>query len=187
MGAENATASLQRYLRKHQPSFILSAGFAGGLDPHLAVGTTVFSRCGTLDHPLLKPLQSLSVNEATFLSHDQVLATAKEKHCFRQETQRDAVEMESQALASVAHNFQIPCLTLRVISDAADEDLPLDFNRLMTPDKRIHFPKLFLALARNPTKVPALINFNREIARCATALADVISKALPRTPIHPSS
>ena len=180
MGSENATASLRQHLRTNRPSFVLSAGFAGGLNPHLAMGTTLFSRCGTQDHPLLKPLQSLADKEGTFISHDRVIAKAKEKQRLHQETQHDAVEMESSAIASVAQDHRIPCLTLRVISDAADEDLPLDFNHLMTRDKRIHFPKLLWALARNPEKIPTLIRFNHEISRYARTLAELISKILPK-------
>jgi hypothetical protein len=63
---------------------------------------------------------------------------------------------------------------VRVISDAASEDLPLDFGALMTPDQRIDFLRLAGALLRSPGKVPALIRFSRSLSQSAGNLARVL-------------
>ena len=50
----------------------------------------------------------------------------------------DTARRWNQAVCA-AHG--IPCITVRVISDAPDEDLPLDFNALTKPDKNLDFGK----------------------------------------------
>src|SRR5262245_47657284 len=42
MGRRNAEATLSRTLADLTPSVVISSGFAGGLDPDLAVGQVVF-------------------------------------------------------------------------------------------------------------------------------------------------
>ena len=42
-----------------------------------------------------------------------------------------AVEMEGAAVAQVCHDFNIPLAVLRVISDKADDQAHLDFNRFI--------------------------------------------------------
>ena len=43
VGPQAAQVNLQKYLETNQPKFILSSGFAGGLNPTLASGTILFS------------------------------------------------------------------------------------------------------------------------------------------------
>jgi hypothetical protein len=65
-----------------------------------------------------------------------------------------------------------------VILDTAGEDLPLDFNRLMTPDMRMDPVKLGLSLARSPGKIPGLIRFGRQTQMASRALARALERVL---------
>jgi hypothetical protein len=96
----------------------------------------------------------------------------------RAETGADAVEMESAAIHAVCRERGIPCATVRVISDTANEDLPLDFNALSKPDKNLDFGKLFLAIARSPGKIGALMELQRKTKFAAEQLAEVLSKLI---------
>ncbi|MBT5708597.1 hypothetical protein N8737_00730 [Verrucomicrobia bacterium] len=179
MGHENAKKTLASYLKKRErPSMIISAGFAGGLNPAIKTGEVLIER--TQNHSFSPTFNSCDAINGTFLCVERIADKAKEKGQLWKDSNKDAVEMESGVIHKIAHENHIPCLTIRVISDAADEDLPIDFNRLMTADMRIHFPKLLWTLARQPSTIPKLIRFNKNIQRSALNLAQTISKALPK-------
>ena len=86
--------------------------------------------------------------------------------------------MESAAIHSVCADKNIPCATVRVISDTAHEDLPLDFNALAKPDKNLDFGKLFLAIAKSPGKIPALMELQKKTKFAAQQLATVLEKII---------
>ena len=92
----------------------------------------------------------------------------------------DAVEMESEVIQGICHERGIPCATVRVISDAAHEDLPLDFNQLAKPDLRLDYGKLLWAVAKAPGKIPALLRLQRNSTQAAQRLAEALVRLLPR-------
>jgi len=86
--------------------------------------------------------------------------------------------MESAAIHAVCRERGIPCATVRVISDTANEDLPLDFNALSKPDKNLNFGKLFFAIAKSPGKIPALMQLQKKTKFAAEKLAEVLAKVV---------
>jgi hypothetical protein len=68
---------------------------------------------------------------------------------------------------------------VRVISDGAGEDLPLDFNRLCRPDMSLDFGKLLWMIAQSPGKIPGLIKLQKRCRFAAEQLAGVLAKVLP--------
>ena len=84
--------------------------------------------------------------------------------------------MESSVIRNLCHELKIPSATIRVISDTANDDLPLDFNALMTSDERIHYGKLALAIMRSPRKISQLINFQRQTMTAARELGRVLNE-----------
>lgn len=67
-----------------------------------------------------------------------------------------------------------------MISDTADENLPLDFNRLMTPEQKLHFGKLALALVKSPGKIRGLLKLQRQTRAAAENLARVLAQVTAR-------
>lgn len=65
-----------------------------------------------------------------------------------------------------------------MISDTANEDLPLDFNALSKPDKNLDFGKLFLAITKSPGKIPALMQLQKKTKFAAEQLADILAKII---------
>jgi adenosylhomocysteine nucleosidase len=176
MGTRNAERTIRAALTEERPRLVLTCGFAGGLRPDLAMGTVVFS----VDPEVgIEPaLLAAGAKPARFHCSKQVAATAETKRALRESTGADAVEMESYIIHAVCLQQEIPCATVRVILDTAQEDLPLDFNQLMTPRQKLSYGRLALALARSPGKVGALLRLQKQTQAAAEKLADVLIRTI---------
>ncbi|MEI7534888.1 MAG: hypothetical protein WCK57_11015 [Verrucomicrobiae bacterium] len=175
IGRANAEKSLRAWLATELPDLVLTCGFAGGLHPDLKLGDVVFE-LPIANPPLTTRLLAAGAKPATFHCADRIATTVAEKKSLRFTTSADAVEMESAAIHAVCAEYNIPCVTVRVISDTAHEDLPLDFNALAKADKSIHFGKLFLAIAKSPGKIGALMALQKKTKFAAQQLAAVLAK-----------
>jgi adenosylhomocysteine nucleosidase len=173
IGRQNAEKSLREFLATHSPKFVLTCGFAGGLNSELKLGEVIFE---TSDETLRGKLLGAGAKPLKIFCADRIATTVAEKKKLRAETGADAVEMESGAIHVVCRERGIPCATVRVISDTANEDLPLDFNALSKPDKNLDFGKLFLAIAKSPGKIPALMQLQKKTKFAAEQLANVLTK-----------
>ena len=176
IGARNAGESIRRVLSRELPKLVLTCGFAGGLNPELATGTVIFS--ADEDSALSPALLAAGARRAGFHCAERVVTTAEEKRALRQGTGADAVEMESGVIRAICREHNVPSATVRVISDAADEDLPLDFNRLMNADQNLAYGRLAAALLKSPGKIGALLKLQKQTRAAAEKLAEVLVKVI---------
>ena len=177
IGRANAEKAVRRYLAAGTPTLVLTCGFAGGLNPGLKLGEVVFE-IGNRQLEIGNQLLAAGAQPAKFTCTDRIATTAMEKWKLHLDTGADAVEMESAAIHAVCAEKKIPCATVRVISDTAHEDLPLDFNALAKPDRSIDFGKLFFAIAKSPGKIPQLLALGKKTKFAAERLAAVLGKIL---------
>jgi adenosylhomocysteine nucleosidase len=198
IGRQNAEKSVREFLAANLPELVLTCGFAGGLNPDLKLGDVVFEihfcssrresaqiETGEKSEPIdigcyeiKDKLLIAGAKPVKFFCAERIASTVAEKKKLRAETGADAVEMESAAIQAVCREFGIPCATVRVISDTAGEDLPLDFNALSKPDKNLDYGKLFLAIAKSPGKIGALMQLQKKTKFAAEQLASVLSKMI---------
>ena len=180
IGRNNARRLTIEALNESKPEAVLTCGFAGGLNPALPRGTVLFS--GRDNFPRAEYLKKAGAKPGSFHCADRVLITKAEKESVREATGADAVEMESNTIWQVCEEALIPCATVRVISDAANETLPLDFNQLLSPDNTISHTALAKALLFNPGRISDLMRFQGKITKCAERLSTVLTGALIQSP-----
>jgi nucleoside phosphorylase len=176
MGRMNAEKAIRRLLHDQRPDMVISSGFAGGLKPDLVSGTVVYAADQTVESAL--PLLAAGAYQVRFLCSGRVAATAVEKGALRKSTGADAIEMESEVICSICSEARIPSATIRVILDAAHEDLPLDFNQVMTKDQQLDWRKMTLVLINSPRKVAALLRLQKRSRAAAARLSEALLKVL---------
>lgn len=174
MGKANAGRAIRGALESRKPGLVLSCGFAGGLRPDLATGTVVFAADGQTE--LESALVNAGAQRAKIHCSERVASTVGAKRALRDTTSADAVEMESQIICGICQEQKIPCAIVRVILDTADEDLPLDFNALMTVDQRMDYGKLALALIKSPGKIGELLRLQKQSRLAAQRLGEVLER-----------
>ncbi len=172
MGQGNAERSIREALETGKPDMVLTCGFAGGLRQDLESGVVLYETDG--EPELQARLDAAGARKGRFLFSSRVATTAAEKRALRDQSKADAVEMESQTVRTICRDQDIPSATVRVVLDTAAEDLPLDFNRLMTPDQKMSYGKLALALARSPGRIGALMRLQKQSQAAAEKLAAVL-------------
>jgi adenosylhomocysteine nucleosidase len=176
IGGQNAAGAARAALAETKPACVLTCGYAGGLDPVLRSGQVVFSADEASG---LRPrLLAAGAREARFHCSEDIIVTAREKRRLRESTAADAVEMESGVIREMCREQGVPAATVRVVSDPADDDLPLDFNRLMTADRRMDYAGLAGALLRSPGSIAGLLRLRGQTRRAGEELARVLVEVL---------
>lgn len=175
IGQENARVALERALLRGSFELVLTCGFAGGLNAGLKLGEVVFF---TEDARLTLALSGAGVRPAKFHCAPRMVVTASAKAELHRTTGADAVEMESAVVQTICRERGIPCATVRVISDTAGEDLPLDFNQMAKADQNLDYGKLVCAVARAPGKIPALLRLQKQTRLAAKALAKQLDRLI---------
>ncbi len=178
MGPAQAARALDAALAVGGVAEVWSCGFAGGLRSGLRMGDVVFATMAGPDSPLRRQLRDAGAVEGRFATVARVLVTAAEKRTCHAETGADAVEMESGVILARCGARGLPCAVIRVISDEADEDLPLDFNRFLTADHELRWGRLARALVLAPGTLVALRVFQRRLRQAAERLAGVLAEVL---------
>jgi adenosylhomocysteine nucleosidase len=155
---------------KHRPGDILAAK---------EVHATNWKKVIPSDIALLEVASACGARIAdAFYSVDRILVRSMEKSELG--AKADAVEMESGDIMLEAVAFGAKVIAIRGISDAVEEDLPLDFNRVMSESGEVSLPKVLAQAAAHPGSIPALIRFGRQSRNAAEKLAIVLDACIQR-------
>jgi adenosylhomocysteine nucleosidase len=190
-GTRNAGRALRSWLEKRGARAVINIGMAGALSPLLRVGDIVVAREVRNDtesfdasaSPLFQAaLRIGNARPGVAITVDEIVCEAEAKRRLAERlgaSEVGWVDMESAAIASASVRLNVPFLVVRCISDALDEDLPLDFNRCRNSDGRVSPRKVIRSALLRPRAFKGLFELRRRSEMCAERLADFIRELLP--------
>jgi adenosylhomocysteine nucleosidase len=187
VGRVAAATAARQLIDGHRPRLIVSAGFAGGLDPDLRRGIAVRPEVAVMVHaarritlaaaprPHSKPLAIVTV--------DAVAATVERKQSLAARSGGQLVDMETFAVAEVAAEAGLPCAAVRVISDDAHETLPGEVASLSAPQSPLRrLGAVVGAVGRRPTAAVDLWRLWERSVVDSRTLADAVADAIRAWP-----
>src|SRR5262249_31777698 len=144
----------------HRPSWIISAGFAGALNPtlnrcDLALPQEVVDTEGR-QFPIALPDSldgGLRRVAGRLLTVDRVILDSAEKQQLHRTLGADRVDRESWAVAALCGERLVRFLPLRVVSDDARTTLPLEVASLMTKSGTYRIGAALRAVWNRPSSV----------------------------------
>jgi adenosylhomocysteine nucleosidase len=183
IGGENATKAMASIpLEIHD--VCISSGLAGSLDALLTPGEVVAARTTeTLDQSRQAASDTILVALAAAcgakavsvsLTSEKIVGTAEEKEGLSRKG--SIVEMETTHILAAAAQRHVPCVAVRAISDAADEDLPVDFARILDSHGHLKMGGLLKEVGLSPYRIPLLLQFGRQSRAAAKSLADFLDR-----------
>jgi adenosylhomocysteine nucleosidase len=199
IGKKNAVASLTSVAERFPLRMILSIGYAGGLDPDLDVGDLLiadiileaagnpsqgpFLTSWAIDPALVARAMALPVRQnakaarGRLLTVEQVVTHPELKQKLYEQTGALAVDMESSALVDLAQERQIPFLSIRAISDTANQEL-LDVSPFVSPDGEVSTLKAGWYVVTHPGSLKPLNTIRQHASRATNVLTDFVSRLI---------
>jgi len=179
-----ATGKLEELWRGGDYDICISSGLAGALQPRHLPGEILAARrvvsaqaapAAEGDEELLSLAESCGAKVVPFFCTSQrMLLTASEKRSLG--AQADAVEMESGEILEGAAAGGVRGVAIRAIADAADEDLPLDFNRVLTRKGKVSLVRALGEAARKPGSLLQVARFGHQARWAAERLGGFLDR-----------
>lgn len=194
VGLDKARRATAAVILGHKPRWVLSAGFAGGLQPELAKGDFVMvdkivDTAGKqlsidlhIDADQMRRHPGLHVGR--ILSVDRLIPKPKEKASLGQQHSALSVDMESIAVAEACRAERVRFLGVRIISDAVDEELPAELSVIITRSNTVRkMGSAFGSLMRRPGVAKDFLRLREDglqaSGRLAKFLVGVIGQLAP--------
>jgi adenosylhomocysteine nucleosidase len=167
----------------------ISSGLAGALYGTLAVGDVIAPKLllvesvrGDLgsdqlevDADLRKLALEMGALDANCLfTADRLLVKASQKSACASRAQ--LVDMESFDIVKEGIAWGARGVVVRAISDAANEDLPIDFSLTLSKNHQINIGKVLLQLLQHPLALPRLVRFGKQSRLAAEGLAKFLDR-----------
>ena len=192
MGRAAARRAAALLIDGHRPRWVVSAGFAGALDPALKRNDAVLPGevidldghryaigVGVPDDPAATGPR---LKTGRLLTADAIVRTAAEKADLRSRHGADLVDMETSAVAALCAERRVRFLSVRVVSDEAAADLPREIATLMTRSGGYRVGAALRAIWNRPSSLKDFLALHGHAQEAADRLADVTLAAIVRLP-----
>ena len=168
--AAHAAAAL---LAREPLELLVVAGFAGALAPDLAIGDLVLATNFSTPAILQRTLEmETAARPGALVTVEHPVETIAAKRTLAASSGAIAVDMETAPLAAACTRADVPLLAIRVISDRADEPLPVPFSVWFDLTRqRPRILPLLTFLARHPGRIRAFARFVHGLRPAREALA----------------
>lgn len=182
VGAETCRQRIGPFLDAQPFEFLVSSGFAGGVDPSLGVGDLFLAENFSSPELRARAESILVARAGRLVSSGEVVASAAERRAFAAAHGAAAVDMETETIAAACAARNLPLLSLRAISDTAAAPFPappavlFDLARQRTDPRRLGG-----YLLRHPVAIVRLLRFSRQIALARATLAAALCELLAVT------
>ncbi|HKO05419.1 MAG TPA: hypothetical protein VJW51_11750 [Candidatus Acidoferrales bacterium] len=173
-----------RYALQCAPDVCISSGLAGAVKENYSRSEVLAAmQVGEARAKRLFPSEPALVERAgacgatvveRFLTSPSVVVTASAKKALA--ALGDAVEMESAGVLAAASAENIPAVAIRVISDDARQDLPLDLNRVLNAKGKVRPVWLLSSIAAKPASLRGLLQLAGDSRRASASLAAFLDR-----------
>jgi adenosylhomocysteine nucleosidase len=186
--------SIPRDIWTNRPAGLISIGTAGGLSGELAPGQLllplqvgaedgqVFSISSAWHARVCQRLDKHNIETGMLTSVSNAVRLPRDKQLLQAKTGAVAVDMESAALARIAHHNSIPFLVVRAVADPHDQQIPSSAMTALTVRGDTRIAGLLSQLLLHPREISGMLrlrsNFHaagRSLDACCREAGEEIS------------
>lgn len=188
-GAKQAGAATSHLISRHQPSWVISAGFSGGLINTVRPGDIVVAdsitdeqrNLLTIDLHLHENNQSTGLHVGRVLTVDHVVVSAEIKQQLGEIHHALTVDLESFAVAQVCTAEKVKFLATRVVFDSVEQTLPDEIKILLAQDTRAaRWGAVAGSVIRRPSSVQDLWKLRENAINSSNRLGQFLVDIIPQ-------
>jgi adenosylhomocysteine nucleosidase len=175
VGEKTCRERIETFLSEQNFQFLISAGFAGGIEDSLGVGDLVLARNFSDARLSEIPRELLVLREGNLATSDHVIESAEERTRFAREHDAIAVDMETAWIAESCAQHNLPLISLRTISDTAAAPFPAPPAVLFDLERqKTNYFALIKYLLRHPSGFVRLPRFAAQIREARASLTNAM-------------
>lgn len=182
VGEKVCRPRMERFLEGSRFDYLISAGFAGGIDSALHIADILIAEnysSTALLQSLKLPLAETAMSVGKLITDTSVVASLEQRAALARRTGAAAVDMETESIAASCAAHAVPMLSIRAISDTVDEPFPAPPEILFdVARQKTNLWRLAGHVATHPNALGQLLRFNRNIVRVRSALAVAVARVV---------
>lgn len=196
IGAARAAQAARTLLDVAAPDILLNFGFGGAVLTGPSIGDIVvaerllffkerlFTEQAGLASALTEKMaaaleqhfrgESYRIHRGTFVTTGEIVNKGMLAGLLPAGAENPVLEMESAAVARIAHERRVPLAAVRAISDGVDEELGFSIADFTDREMRIRVWKVLWTLARKPRIIPQLMRLEKNSRLAGENLATAV-------------